>query len=168
MAEILILESDTFLCKNIKKYNLVSRILTCIQKVCKKPEIHAKIWPYIKNSNLHSKKQKFTQKYGPIPKILTCIQKVCKKTDFHAKIQPYIKTSNLHSKGMQKTEIHAKIWPYIKNSNLHSKGMQKNKNSRKQSNLLMDVVMIYFYSKRFRFAPSFNNSCTYHSCQQDY
>ena len=34
--------------------------------------------------------------------------------------------------------------------------MQKNKNSRKQSNLLMDVVMIYFYSKRFRFAPSFN------------
>ena len=33
---------------------------------------------------------------------------------------------------------------------------QKNKNSRKQTNLLMDIVMIYFYSKRFRFAPSFN------------
>ena len=81
MAEILILESDTFLCKNIKKYNLVSRILTCIQKVCKKPEIHAKIWPYTKDSNLHSKGMQ-------------------KKPDFHAKIQPYIKTSNLHSKGM--------------------------------------------------------------------
>ena len=101
MAEILILESDTFLCKNIKKYNLVSRILTCIQKVCKKPEIHAKIWPYIKNSNLHSKKQKFTQKYGPIPKDSNLHSKgIQKKTDFHAKIQPYIKNSNLHSKGM--------------------------------------------------------------------
>ena len=31
------------------------------------------------------------------------------------------------------------------------------RNSRKLSSLLMDVVMIYFYSKRFRFAPSFNN-----------
>ena len=30
------------------------------------------------------------------------------------------------------------------------------RNSRKLSSLLMDVVMIYFYSKRFRFAPSFN------------
>ena len=82
MAEILILESDTFLCKNIKKYNLVSRILTCIQKVCKKPEIHAKIWPYIKNSNLHSKGMQ--------------------KTEIHAKIWPYREDSNLHSKGMKK------------------------------------------------------------------
>ena len=31
------------------------------------------------------------------------------------------------------------------------------RNSRKLSSLLMDVVMIYFYSKRFRFAPSFNH-----------
>ena len=132
MAEILILESDTFLCKNIKKYNLVSRILTCIQKVCKKPEIHAKIWPYIKNSNLHSKgmqenrnscknmalyqkiltciqkvckkKQIFTQKYNLISRLLTCIQKVCKKTEIHAKIWPYIMNCNLHSKGMQKKQ----------------------------------------------------------------
>ena len=27
-----------------------------------------------------------------------------------------------------------------------------------QSNLLMGVVTVYFYSKRFHFAPSFNNS----------
>ena len=90
MAEILILESDTFLCKNIKIYNLVSRILTCIPKVCKKTEIHAKIWPYTKDSNLHSKgmqkKQIFTQKYNLISRLLTCIQKVCKKTEIHAKI----------------------------------------------------------------------------------
>jgi chromatin remodeling complex protein RSC6 len=50
--------------KFTKKY-LISKILTCIQKVCKKTEILSKIWPYIKNSNLHSKgmqkKQKFMQ-----------------------------------------------------------------------------------------------------------
>ena len=43
----------------MQKYDLISRILTCIQKVCKK--------------------QKFTQKYDFISRILTCIQKVCKK-----------------------------------------------------------------------------------------
>ena len=66
----------------MQKYDLISKILTCIQKVCKKPEIHAKIWSYTKDSNLH----------------LKGMQK--KPTDFHAKIQPYIKNSNLHSKGM--------------------------------------------------------------------
>ena len=42
-----------------QKDNLISRLLTCIQKVCKK--------------------QKFTQKYDLISRIVTCIQKVCKK-----------------------------------------------------------------------------------------
>ena len=65
----------------MQKYDLISKILTCIQKVCKKTEIHPKIWPYTKDSNLHSKGMQ-------------------KKTDFHAKIQPYIKTFNLHSIGM--------------------------------------------------------------------
>ena len=59
---------ETYFITHIRdqKYNLVLRLLTCIQKVCKKTEIHAKIWPYTKDSNLHSKgmckkKQKFTQ-----------------------------------------------------------------------------------------------------------
>ena len=65
----------------MQKYGPIPKILTCIQKVCKKPDFHAKIQPYIKTSNLHSKGMQ-------------------KKTDFHAKIHSYIKNSNLHSKGM--------------------------------------------------------------------
>ena len=47
------------------KYDLLSSILTCIQKVCKKtPDFDAK-YDYVKNSNLHSKSmqklQIFTQ-----------------------------------------------------------------------------------------------------------
>ena len=112
------------------------RILTCIQKVCKKTEIHANIWPYIKNSNLYSKgMQKKTEihaKYDLISRILTCIQKVCKrKQKFTQKYDLILKIITCIQKVCKKTEIHAKIWPYIKNSNLHSKGMQKNRNSRK-------------------------------------
>ena len=48
-----------------------------------KTEIDAKIWPYTKDSNLHSKGMQkntdFHAKYGLISSILTCIQKVCKK-----------------------------------------------------------------------------------------
>ena len=75
----------------IQPYYLISRLLTCIQKVCKKTEIHAKIWPYIKNSNMHSKcMQKKTKIHA----------NKAKEPDFHAKIQPCIKNSNLHSIGM--------------------------------------------------------------------
>ena len=115
--------------KFTQKYETIPRILTCIQKVCKKTEIHAKIWPNIKNSSLHSKgmqkKQKFTQTFDLISRILTCIQKVCKKQKFTQKYDLISRILTCIQKVCKKTEIHAKIWPYNKNSNLHSKGMLK-------------------------------------------
>ena len=63
---------------------------------------------------------------------------------------------------MQKTpDFDAELRPYTlyKEFLWQSKGMQKTPDfDANQGNLLMNVVMIYFYSKRFRFAPSFNNS----------
>ena len=89
------------------KYDLISRIPTCIQKVCKKVQI-------------------FTQKYELISRILTCIQKVCKKSRFSRFYMTlYQEFKLVFKRYAKKSSFDAKIWPYIKNSNLHSKGMQK-------------------------------------------
>ena len=120
------------------RYVINERSPTCIQKVCKKTEIHAKIWPYIK-------------------KFHTCIQKVCKKTDIHAKIWPYNNKFILAFKRYAINRNSRKNKTLIKNSNLHSKGMQKKPEIHANwSRLLMGVVKVFKYGKRFRSAPSFN------------
>ena len=74
-----------------------------------------------------------------------------KFTDFETTYDPKV----TKSKGMQKTpEFDASYDPIV----IKSKGMLKSTDfDANQSNLLRNVLMIYFYSKRFRFAPSFNN-----------
>ena len=59
---------------------------------------------------------------------------------------------------MQKIQIFTLTLSCTKNSYCDLKVMQKSSDFHaNQSNLLMGVVAVYFYSKRFRFAPSFNN-----------